>query len=515
MSARSRAPRPIARPAVVRRVGLRLDRAVARITSDTWDDLWPDIALLIDLPRSRPERDALRNRIRILRRSGVRPARTDPIPKADGLTRPGHYLWPEERVYYQALVDTVLHSIDTRLSSRGHIFGYRALKGPHSKTPFGRPLDQWKAFRQYVRAAARSGAYGAVVKTDVASYFERIQHDRLEKQLRALGVRSSVALEIRTLLSSLMESNMGLPQGSDPSSVLATAYLEPVDSYMLRKGYAFFRYVDDMYVFAQDEPEARVALRDLEAQLRRLQLNLQPGKTEILVGAQEIRRRVIDADNDVASIAWVYVRAPRKRGLNEIKRRWLSAMRRKPFPSRLARYLLRRLAANGDPCACAWCIRNLGVLDWMSREVGPYLAIFADKRAVQTGILKHLQSRMNNSAAEESSLLRVLLSASKVGRDLLDYARVVLADRNASTPSRQWACVLLGCHGDSADHALIVVHALESEDLARAAVIAAQGMEVSTKGLVLAQVAAAFAGLRPLIARLRGAASPIWPAYQP
>ena len=62
-----------------------------------------------------------------------------------------------------------------------------------------------------------------------------------------------MATEIRQLLTRLMGDTMGLPQGSDPSSVLASAYLDPVDKYMLRKNYAYFRYVDDIYVFGADE----------------------------------------------------------------------------------------------------------------------------------------------------------------------------------------------------------------------------------------------------------------------
>ena len=57
-----------------------------------------------------------------------------------------------------------------------------------------------------------------------------------------------------------------------------------------------------MVIFAPDEPSARVALRELEAELRAMQLNLQPGKTEVIVGAANIKEKIIDADNEVG--AW-------------------------------------------------------------------------------------------------------------------------------------------------------------------------------------------------------------------
>ncbi len=499
---------------MTRRAGLRLQRASARIGQDTWDDLWPDIANLIDLPRSGNEYAEQRKRIRAIRLSGARPAIAGPIPKADGLTRPGHYLWPPERTYYQALVDSVLHAIDAKFGGRGNIFGYREINGPNSTNPFGKPLDQWFAFRQFVKAAALSGNYDAVARTDIASFFERIDHQRLERQLRGLGVRPEVAAEIRHLLGKLMGTGMGLPQGSDPSSVLASAYLEPIDTYMLRKGYAFFRYVDDMYVFASSEALARVALRDLEGQLRLLQLNLQSGKTDIVVGSRAIRSQVVDADSDVASIAWVYRRSAKGAGLARIKTRWRSVARRKPFPARLGRYLLRRLAANKDPIAVNWCVRNLGILDWMSREVGPYLSLFPDSAVVQRGIVAHLNSPMNNSAAEESSLLRVLLSAKRVRRDALDHAVSLLMDKNAHAPSRQWACVLLGRHGDASDHRLIVARFLDDEQVARASAIASQGLGSADRGVVLSGIESRFPDLRPLTRRVRSLAVSQWPTYR-
>ncbi len=467
-----------------------------------------------DLPRSPAEFAHARAAILQLRRGGSRAAFMEAIPKADGLTRTGHYLWPIERLYYQALVDSVLHSIDSKLGGQGNIFGYRAIRGRTSTSPFGNPLDQWKAFRQYVRAAARSGKYHAVAKTDIASFFERIQHQRLEVHLRGLGVQPQVATEIRQLLTRLMGDTMGLPQGSDPSSVLASAYLDPVDKYMLRKNYAYFRYVDDIYVFGADKSQARIALRELEARLRELALQLQPGKTEIVVGTADIKAKVIDADNDVASIAQVYRRAPRKTGLARVKKRWRSVSRRKPFPPRVGKYLLRRLAANQDPAALGWCVRNLGVLDWLTREVGPYLSLFASRAKVQGAILTHLASPRNNSTAEESSLLRVLLSARSVRRDVLDLARQILASRNGTLPSRQWAAILLGRHGDTSDHRLVVAHYADDEHLARAAVIAAQGMDAAIRGVIFTGVDTQFPAQRSLVRRVRGLAQPTWPTYQ-
>ncbi len=345
--------------------------------------------------------------------------------------------------------------------------------------------------------------YGAVATTDIASFFERIQQGRLEQQLVGLGVAASVALEIRQFLTRAMGTTMGLPQGSDPSSVLASVYLDSVDKYMLRRGYAFYRYVDDMYLFALDEAACRRGLRELEHQLRLIQLQLQPGKTEIIVGPAAMKAKIVDSDNDVSSIAKVYRAAPRSIGLKRVRARWKSVSRRKPFPSRIGKYLLRRLAANRDPLALNWCLRNLGVLDWLTRELGPYLSLYASRPSVQRKLLGHLRSPSNDSCAEECSLLRVMLSATRLDRDVLDYARQVLADRNKPTPSRQWAAILLGRHGDSTDHALVEVYHADDEMIARAAVVASQGMSAMQRGTVHAGVLARFPAQHSLVKRIQ------------
>jgi hypothetical protein len=122
---------------------------------------------------------------------------------------------------------------------------------------------------------------------------------------------------------------------------------------------------------------------------------------------------------------------------------------------------------------------------------------------------------MNNSAAEESSLFRVLLSSTKLRRDGLDFARAVLTDRNRDASDRQWAAVLLGRHGDAADHGLIAKYHLDDEALARASVIAIQAADPTLRGTVLADIGSRFPAQLPLIARVRGLRSPLWPEYEP
>ncbi len=449
-----------------------------------------------------------------LRKNPPRPASSYLLPKRDGLTRPAHILSVVERVYYQALVDTFLHDVDARLEDAHHVFGYRARGRRNSPEPFGHsPIGQWLDFSQAVKGAARASGVGAVVITDVAAFFERIGHGPLRDRLTSVGVSAASAAELYDLLKALVGKRRGLPQGYDASSVLATAFLDPVDKAMLRKGWAYYRYVDDIRIVAPSEAHARKALRDLEAEMRKIDLNLQPGKTKILVGTAQIKAEILEADAEIAAVDYV-VTAIRTGSRGAVRKAWRSASRRKPIPPRLVKYLLNRLRGNRDVYGVGWCKSHLGTVDWLADIVGPYLAQFASRSDIQVAIENHLRSPMNLSAWEECNLFRSLLSARHVRRGILNHACDRLDDRSAETPSRQWAAVLLGRHGDPSDQSLVVAHSLDNSALARASVIALQSSSPATRRSHYRAIAASFPEHRWLTERVRGLAAPHWPLFR-
>jgi Reverse transcriptase (RNA-dependent DNA polymerase) len=495
-----------------RRTSLDIELAIARVRKDAENDLWPDPAGLLDLPRSKTEVAAFRRRFQALRRTPPARAIEGLVPKRDGLTRTAHILPPVVRVYYQALVDSFMHRVDRRLEPAGHIFGYRPRGARRGAKAFGKVLEQWLEFDAAVKSAARDPDVGAVVVADLAAYFERISHERLSAHLLSLGVPTETVKEIRALLRALMGSDFGLPQGCDASSVLGTIFLDPMDKVMRRRGYAFYRYADDIRVLVHSEHEARTALHLLEAQARALGLHLQPGKTRILVGRQEIRREIVEPDAEISAVDYVY-RASRRAGMKRVRAKWRSVSRRKPWSPRFVKFLLNRLRSNRDPFAVNWCLARLGVLDWLADSVGPYLALFIDRKRVQSSLLRHLRSPANISSYEEAGLLRALLTAKSVSRALLDYCSEVLSNRNKKPASRQWAALVLGKQGDASDLAVVIDNCRDDVDLARASVVALQETIPSVRNVAYADIETVFSELRPLVGRFKGLARPLWPRY--
>ena len=110
---------------------------MARLRRDAENDLWPDPAGMIDLPRSDPEFRLLKAAVLRVRAGAAHTAKAYMLPKRDGLTRPGHVMRVPERVYLQALVDTFLYSVQPRLEAPTVVFGYRPQGPRNSAKPFG------------------------------------------------------------------------------------------------------------------------------------------------------------------------------------------------------------------------------------------------------------------------------------------------------------------------------------------------------------------------------------------
>lgn len=499
-----------------RRTPLLLVRAVKRLDQDMWDDLWTEPTAKIELPAQPAEFRAAATRLAAMRRTAAfPPVRIPTVPKPDGLSRPAHLLPWLLRAYYQALVDSFLFDVDAKMVNRANVPGYRATGTRNTSQPFERGITQWKRFRKNVKKAARDPNLSAAVKTDIVGFFEQIPHDRLESRLLSMGVRADVAAEIRAILRWTAGGNRGIPQGTDASSVLANIYLDPLDRALLSAGYTrYFRYVDDIWIFCRDEPDARRALQIAEREVRDLQLLLQSAKTRIFVGRGDVVDAVTAEDDEIAASDYAIARRPRRIAAPVARQTWRSISRRRDMPKSHVKYMLRQLRELKDPIAVPWCLRNLGRLDWLANRIAPYLALFIDRPTVQATILRHLDSRRNVTEWEEANLLRALLSARSAHPDLVRRARRVVEDRNRTDEVRAWATAVLGRFGGPGDHVVIERYATDADSIARASLLAVQIAGAALRGRVTKAVNKAYPAHRPLADKIRGRAKPYWPTFR-
>ena len=173
------------------------------------------------------------------------------------------------------------------------VFSYRF--APQSD---GHMFDKTIGYRQFLEEAERlldeRPGPTHVAVTDIADFYHRIYHHRLENALEAAtSKRSHVKAIVRFLSGWNATETFGIPVGSAPSRLLAETTIANVDEALLARGIPFIRYNDDYRFFANSYAEAYRHLALLADTLFRTHgLNLQPQKTEILE-AEVFRQRYL------------------------------------------------------------------------------------------------------------------------------------------------------------------------------------------------------------------------------
>jgi CRISP-associated protein Cas1 len=131
-------------------------------------------------------------------------------------------------------------------------------------------------------AALREQGYVWVVDGDIASYFDRIPHDKLLARL-ARSVREEPVVDlVARWLEAFSEQARGVPQGAPISPLLANLYLDEVDEAIEGKGVRLVRFADDFVLLCKTEGAAGEALARIAGLLAGLGLEVNREKTRIV-----------------------------------------------------------------------------------------------------------------------------------------------------------------------------------------------------------------------------------------
>lgn len=211
---------------------------------------------------------------------------------------------PFWNAYYLALVISIASQIEDARPpiADQSVFSYR-YEWDDTNAKLFRD-SAWSDYRGRGMALSREFQY--VVVTDIADFYPRIYHHRVDNALQRLPGVGDIPKRIIKLLGTFSGNvSYGLPVGGPASRMLAELALVATDTQLSRRGIKFCRYADDYSIFCNDKSEAYKVLVTLSEKLHNEGLVLQKKKTKIVTSEEyrEINSLLdpADAANPLAS----------------------------------------------------------------------------------------------------------------------------------------------------------------------------------------------------------------------
>jgi retron-type reverse transcriptase len=441
------------------------------------------------------------------------------VPKPHFTLRPGAVPSIDDRIYFQALIDCIAPAIEGKIVpiTQGVLFSNRLSADTQDALMFKRSL--WAEFDQKVRDNFYAGKSYLVV-TDIAGYFEHIDLNLLRKVLLNFGCEAKIVDSIYEMLIYWKRGtgiHRGIPQGIWPSDFLGNIYLDPVDKYMLRQGYDYFRYVDDIRICCSSSSEARKALKELLGELRRLNLTVQTKKTTIHsrggvkryideltdkmqsitkeieeIFRSDVREEILDevmAENaadpysefitlppdDIEEAVDEALEEQREAIENESLRKFYEDTVAGTFPtSKHLRFCLNRLSKLKDNIAVARVLKLLPDMPYESDVIMKYLEEFPCEESIKADLLKFLKSDLNIYDWQEMWILNYFSSCKELSGQERSYFWTIIDNHNKHDGVRIRAILLLGKHGIAEDwERLRSLYDKEKDEKLRIAIIVA------------------------------------------
>lgn len=188
---------------------------------------------------------------------------------------------PFWNAYFLGLVISIADEIERKRikEEENNVFSYRYQWDESSGSLFKNTT--WIDYKKQCIEFSRE--YGYVLQTDISNFYPRINHHKLENELKRIDPDNKVTKNIMRLLSEFTGTiSYGLPVGGPASRILSELALNHTDYHLKARDIVFCRYADDYTIFCENESEAYKNLILLSKKLSNDQLSLQKDKTKIM-----------------------------------------------------------------------------------------------------------------------------------------------------------------------------------------------------------------------------------------
>lgn len=188
-----------------------------------------------------------------------------------------HPFW---NLYLNALAVSLAELHEPQRSDRAHSYRFSE-SGPGL---FDKEAS-WRKFREStLEECDEKNKAQVVVQTDISSFYEHVNHHRLENFIGDLaGSDSNIPTQIDVILNQLaVGRSFGLPVGGQASRVLSEIILSSIDRTLTAEGVCWRRYVDDFVIVSDSQQDAYKDLGILAHALGDFGLTLNRSKTNLL-----------------------------------------------------------------------------------------------------------------------------------------------------------------------------------------------------------------------------------------
>ena len=130
---------------------------------------------------------------------------------------------------------------------------------------------------------AQTSGITHVVSTDIADFYPRLYHHRVEGALSNATNKNNHVLALKNLISQWNQTqSYGIPVGPSPSRLIAEISIDDVDKILVSENIPFARFVDDYRLFGESDVDAyRKLVRLADVLYKNHGLTLQQEKTKI------------------------------------------------------------------------------------------------------------------------------------------------------------------------------------------------------------------------------------------